>query len=126
MTRASARRAVPALLTLVSLRRRIPVFRAAGAAFPRPRLLANIVKQASFTGVMAVGMTFVLLTAGIDLSVGSNMYLSAMAAGYVLQNPGLQNPWGVAFAIAAGVAAGRSSAPSTASASWCCGSRRFS
>ena len=33
-------------------------------------------------------MTFVLLTAGIDLSVGSNMYLSAMAAGYLLQNPG--------------------------------------
>ena len=33
-------------------------------------------------------MTFVLLTAGIDLGVGSNMYLSAMAAGYVLQNSG--------------------------------------
>ena len=32
-------------------------------------------------------MTFVLLTAGIDLSVGSNMYLSAMAAGYFLQIP---------------------------------------
>ena len=50
--------------------------------------VANIVKQASFIGVIAVGMTFVLLTAGIDLSVGSNMYLSAMAAGYLLQNPG--------------------------------------
>ena len=68
--------------------------------------LANIVKQASFTGIVAVGMTFVMLTAGIDLSVGSNMYLSAMAAGYVLQNPALQGPSGVALALAAGIAAG--------------------
>jgi ribose/xylose/arabinose/galactoside ABC-type transport system permease subunit len=68
--------------------------------------LANIVKQASFTGIVAVGMTFVLLTAGIDLSVGSNMYLSAMATGYVLQAPALQNPWGVVIAILAGLVAG--------------------
>jgi hypothetical protein len=52
--------------------------------------IGNIVKQASFTGVIAVGMIFVLLTAGIDLSVGSNMYLSAMAAGYFLQIPAMQ------------------------------------
>ena len=58
-------------------------------------MLVNIVKQASFIGVIAVGMTFVLLTAGIDLSVGSNMYLSAMAAGYLLQIPGMQNGFGV-------------------------------
>lgn len=68
--------------------------------------IANIIKQASFTGVVAVGMTFVLLTAGIDLSVGSNMYLSAMATGYMLQNPALQNPWGVVAALVAGLAAG--------------------
>lgn len=68
--------------------------------------IANIVKQASFTGVVAVGMTFVLLTAGIDLSVGSNMYLSAMSAGYLLQNPAFQNGWGVALAIAAGLLTG--------------------
>lgn len=68
--------------------------------------VANIVKQASFTGVVAVGMTFVLLTAGIDLSVGSNMYLSAMAAGYLLQVPALQTWYGVAAAIAAGLGAG--------------------
>ena len=40
--------------------------------------IVNIVKQASFTGIIAIGMTFVLLTAGIDLSVGSNMYLSSV------------------------------------------------
>lgn len=47
--------------------------------------LENIVKQASYIGIMAVGMTFVLLTAGIDLSVGSNMYLSAVVAGLLMQ-----------------------------------------
>ena len=60
--------------------------------------IGNIIKQASFVGVIAVGMTFVLLTAGIDLSVGSNMYLSAMAAGYLLQVPAFQNSWGVVAA----------------------------
>jgi ribose/xylose/arabinose/galactoside ABC-type transport system permease subunit len=68
--------------------------------------IANIIKQASFIGVIAVGMTFVLLTAGIDLSVGSNMYLSAMSAGYLMQIPALQNGWGVALAILAGLLTG--------------------
>jgi ribose/xylose/arabinose/galactoside ABC-type transport system permease subunit len=68
--------------------------------------IANVVKQASFIGVIAVGMTFVLLTAGIDLSVGSNMYLSAMSAGYLLQNPAMQNGFGVALALIVGIATG--------------------
>ncbi len=51
--------------------------------------LVNIVKQASYIGIVAVGMTLVLLTAGIDLSVGSNMYLSAAVAGLLIQNYGL-------------------------------------
>lgn len=68
--------------------------------------IANIVKQASFIGIIAVGMTFVLLTAGIDLSVGSNMYLSAMAAGYLLQNPAFHNGPGVAAAIFVGLLTG--------------------
>lgn len=74
--------------------------------FLGPESLANIVKQSSFTGVIAVGMTFVLLTAGIDLSVGSNMYLSAMATGAILANPAMQNELGLAVAIFAGLAAG--------------------
>ncbi len=46
----------------------------------------TILKQASYIGIVAVGMTFVILTAGIDLSVGSNMYVSATVAGLVMQN----------------------------------------
>lgn len=47
--------------------------------------IVNIIKQASFIGIVAVGITFVLLTAGIDLSVGSNMYLSGVIAGLAIQ-----------------------------------------
>ncbi|MBN1479137.1 ABC transporter permease [candidate division KSB1 bacterium] len=54
--------------------------------------LLNIVKQASYIGIVAVGMTFVLLTAGIDLSVGSNMYVSAIVAGLAIDNYGI-SPW---------------------------------
>lgn len=50
--------------------------------------LQNIVKQASYIGIMAVGMTLVLLTAGIDLSVGSTMYVSAIVAGLLINNYG--------------------------------------
>jgi len=39
--------------------------------FLTPESLANIVKQSAFIGIAAIGITFVLLTAGIDLSVGS-------------------------------------------------------
>jgi ribose transport system permease protein len=41
----------------------------------------NILIQSSSAAVVAVGMTFVLLTAGIDLSVGAVMFLGAAAAG---------------------------------------------
>jgi len=47
--------------------------------------LENAVKQASYIGIVAVGMTFVLLTGGIDLSVGSNMYVSTVVAGLLIQ-----------------------------------------
>jgi ribose/xylose/arabinose/galactoside ABC-type transport system permease subunit len=40
--------------------------------------LLNIVRQTSIHGIMAVGMTFVILTAGIDLSVGSMAALAGL------------------------------------------------
>jgi ribose transport system permease protein len=46
----------------------------------------NILVQSSSVGIVAIGMTFVLLTAGIDLSVGSVMFLSAVIAGKLVLN----------------------------------------
>lgn len=67
---------------------------------------ANIVKQASFIGIVAIGMTFVMLTGGIDLSVGTNMYLSTVVAGLLMKNYQL-DPW-LAFiaCLATGLAMG--------------------
>jgi ribose/xylose/arabinose/galactoside ABC-type transport system permease subunit len=42
--------------------------------------LENILQQSSANGIMAVGMTLVIITAGIDLSVGSVLALSAVVA----------------------------------------------
>lgn len=63
----------------------------------------TIFKQASYIGIVAIGMTFVILTAGIDLSVGSTMYVSAAVAGLVMQN--LKAPvWlGLLVCLAVGV-----------------------
>lgn len=44
--------------------------------FINPNNLIEILRQVSFYGIVAVGMTFCLLTGGIDLSVGSNVGLS--------------------------------------------------
>lgn len=45
----------------------------------------NILTSASYIGIVATGMTVVLLTGGIDLSVGSNMYLSGAVMALLLQ-----------------------------------------
>jgi len=73
-----------------------------------PRFLSyqsfeNIVKQASYIGIVAVGMTFVLLTASIDLSVGSNMYLSAVVAGLLIKHYGLPVPLAPVVCLAVGL-----------------------
>jgi ribose transport system permease protein len=43
------------------------------ATFLRPGNLLNIIKQSSYTGIIGLGMTFVIISGGIDLSVGSMM-----------------------------------------------------
>src|ERR1700693_4283782 len=48
--------------------------------------LTDILRQVSEIGIMAVGMTLVILTAGIDLSVGSTLALATSLAGLCLTN----------------------------------------
>lgn len=51
--------------------------------FLAPLNVFNILRQASINGLIAVGMTFVILTGGIDLSVGSVLALSGIVAAAV-------------------------------------------
>lgn len=62
--------------------------------------LTNIIIQSSVVGIAAVGATFVIVTAGIDLSVGSNVVLSSIVAALAMKQ-GV--PGGVALLIAMGV-----------------------
>jgi ribose/xylose/arabinose/galactoside ABC-type transport system permease subunit len=49
-------------------------------AFARPANLLNIIKQASINGILATGMMFVIVSGGIDLSVGSIVALTGVIA----------------------------------------------
>jgi len=70
-------------------------------AFASTENFYNITRNFAFIGIMALGMTTVIVTGGIDLSVGSVMGLAAIAAGLVLQGAG---PWWLA--MCAGLATG--------------------
>lgn len=50
------------------------------------RNVSNLLQQSSLTGIIAVGMTLVILTAGIDLSVGSTAALSGMIVAIALDS----------------------------------------
>jgi ribose/xylose/arabinose/galactoside ABC-type transport system permease subunit len=48
--------------------------------------IVNILRQSTINGIVAVGMTLVILTAGIDLSVGSILALSSVITAAMLQS----------------------------------------
>jgi ribose transport system permease protein len=55
------------------------------ASFASSENFFNITRNFSFIGIMALGMTAVIATGGIDLSVGSIMGLTAVASGLTLE-----------------------------------------
>ena len=56
--------------------------------FPTWDNLRNMLTQASVVGVLAIGMTFVIATAGIDLSVGSIVAAAGVFGGILLGDEG--------------------------------------
>ena len=69
-----------------------------------PNLL-NVAQQTSINAIVAVGMTYVIVSGGIDLSVGSIVALSGVVLGAALQD-GQALPLALALALATGVACG--------------------
>lgn len=96
----------------------VAVFATLQPRFLTPLNLFNILRQVSIYGVIAVGMTFVILTRGIDLSVGAVVALSGLVAAvvakggiegrFMLTSDGSGFSWPVAAlaAMAAGTIAG--------------------
>jgi ribose transport system permease protein len=67
--------------------------------------ILNVIRQSSIYGIMAIGMTFVILTAGIDLSVGSILAIAgAIAAGSVKSGLGMELT--ILITLAIGLACG--------------------
>ncbi len=67
--------------------------------------LLNVAEQTSINAIVAVGMTFVILSAGIDLSVGSIVALAGVVLGTDLQ-AGQPLVVALALALATGFACG--------------------
>jgi ribose transport system permease protein len=63
--------------------------------------LLNVAQQTAINAIIAVGMTFVIISAGIDLSVGS-----ILAFAGVVMATGLHAGWPPVLAVAAGLMAG--------------------
>ena len=76
-----------------------------GKALPSDRNLFNITRNATFVAIIALGMTFVLITSGIDLSVGSILMLSSMVCAKVM-NAGYGIEIGVLCAFLAALVVG--------------------
>ena len=62
------------------------IFGLLSPAFFQIRNLQNILLHASATGILAIGMTFVIMTAGIDISVGANLFLAMVLATEIALN----------------------------------------
>ncbi len=82
------------------------VFSLASPNFFQFSNVVGILLATAVNGVLALGVTFVIITGGIDLSVGTVMTLSAVMAGVFITYWGLPVPLGVLAALLTGAAVG--------------------
>lgn len=67
--------------------------------------LLNLLQQSSFVGIVSIGMTFVILVAGIDLSVGAILALTGMLVS-ILLGTGLNPVLAIFITLVAGISLG--------------------
>ena len=75
------------------------IFSVLSSSFYQPANLVDVMLQSSINAIIAVGMTLVIMTRGIDLSVGSIVGLSSMVASDMLSH-------GLLIGVAAGLITG--------------------
>lgn len=92
--------ALPIAIVLFAL-----VFSILQPAFLKPENLVGILRQVSLVGVMAVCMTFVIMTGGVDLSVGPVLAMGGLVAFFTI-DAGYALPFAIAAGISVGVAIG--------------------
>src|SRR5476649_2653604 len=101
--RPAARQKLLAFASLIAL---LVFFSVASPNFLQVDNFVSILQATAVNGVLAIASTFVIVSAGIDLSVGTLMTFCAVMAGVVLTNFGLPLPLGIAAAIASGALSG--------------------
>ena len=94
------------ILAFASLIVLLVFFSVASPNFFQTSNILAILQAASVNGVLAIAATLVIITGGIDLSVGTLMTFCAVIAGVVLTYAGMPLPLGVIAAIAAGTFVG--------------------
>jgi ribose transport system permease protein len=68
--------------------------------------VVGILLATAVNGLLALGVTFIIITGGIDLSVGTVMTLAAVIVGVVITNLGLPVPLGILAGLLMGAVAG--------------------
>jgi inositol transport system permease protein len=93
--------------TMLFLALLIVFFTCENQRFISLRNLTNILTEGSIYGIIAVGMTFVIVTAGVDLAVGSLLAFAGMAGAYASRSFGadVSLSWLIALATATTVGA---------------------
>lgn len=94
------------LLAFASLIVLLIGFSLASPSFFQMSNIMGILQAASVNGVLAVGVTLIIVTGGIDLSIGTMMTFCAVIAGVVLTWAGMPLPLGILAAVGAGVLCG--------------------
>lgn len=101
---------MPVLSPLVVLLLAALVFGTANGRFFRPENLSIVLQQTAVIGSLAVGQTLVVLTGGIDLSIGAAMVLSSLVMTKLASDAGMPGPLalllGMVVAVLAGVVNG--------------------
>ena len=107
LTRFFGAQAQQKLLAFASLIALIVVFSVLKPeAFMTQDNLIGILQSTTVIGVLAIASTFVIITSGIDLSVGVLMTFCAVMAGVFIVNLGFPLPLGIACALAMGALSG--------------------
>jgi ribose transport system permease protein len=107
LTRLFGAQARQKLLAFASLIALIVVFSVLKPeAFMTQDNLIGILQSTTVIGVLAIASTFVIITSGIDLSVGVLMTFCAVMAGVFIVNLGFPLPLGIACALAMGALSG--------------------
>jgi ribose transport system permease protein len=107
LTRLTGGQAKQKLLAFASLIALIAVFTVLKPeAFMTQENILGILQSTTVTGVLAIASTFIIITSGIDLSVGVLMTFCAVMAGVFMVNLGMSMPLGIVCALAMGALSG--------------------